>query len=35
MLMKYLFRVESGDRLEEIISPLKELPENRWLENFV
>jgi hypothetical protein len=35
MLMKYIFRVELGDRLEEIISPLKELPENRWLENFV
>jgi hypothetical protein len=34
MLMKYIFRVELGDRLEEILSPLKELPENRWLENF-
>jgi predicted transposase/invertase (TIGR01784 family) len=34
MLMKYIFRVELGDRLEEIISPLKELPENRWFENF-
>jgi hypothetical protein len=34
MLMKYIFRVDLGDRLEAIISPLKELPENRWLEDF-
>ena len=32
--MKYIFRIELGDRLEEIVSLLKELPENRWLKNF-
>ncbi len=35
MLMKYIFRIELGDRLEEIVSPLKQLPDDRWLENFL
>ncbi len=35
MLMKYIFRRELGDRLEEIVSPLRQLPDDSWLENFL